>query len=174
MQKKIDLKKEYYSWLLDAVRLGTLYGGEYSGEDERLNRTEKLLLNVVRFKTAAGEKIISTQIADYLNVTRSAVSQTVSRLEARGYICRESSDTDKKISYICLSEREEQKFERDMEREREIIAAVTAEMGEAQLDELSVLGNKFFRTVRMVKQREENMNVKSEKQKERKIRRKEC
>ena len=70
------MKEEYYLWLLHAIEESNAYY-ESHGDDPRLNRTETMLLNVVLFKTAAGEKVISTQIADYLNVTRSAVSQTV-------------------------------------------------------------------------------------------------
>lgn len=150
MEEENVLREEYYLWLLNAIKEANGY--YESGEpDLRLNRTEMMLLNIVRFKTAAGEKVISTQIADYLNVTRSAVSQTVNKLEERGYIRRVSSERDRKIFYVCLSEREQIRFEAQAEQNRALLAQVEAEMGEREMRELNHLGSKFFKIMRDVR-----------------------
>lgn len=146
-RRVIELKEEYYFWLLNAIKESNAYY-ESSSCDSRLNRTETMLLNVVRFKTAAGEKVISTQIADYLNVTRSAVSQTVNKLEQEGYIRRESSDSDRKIFYVCLSERERLKLEEELEKDRAFFEQVATKMGKNEMNELRTLGNKFFKLMR--------------------------
>lgn len=145
------MKKEYYVWLLNAIKQSNAYY-ESKDEEARLNRTEKMLLNVVQFKTEAGEKVISTQIADYLNVTRSAVSQTVNKLEREGYLRRVPSDTDKKIFYVCLSERESRKFEERVAHDRALFDSVAEKMGEAETRELVALSEKFFRIMKETKE----------------------
>lgn len=145
------MKKEYYVWLLNAIKQSNAYY-ESKDEEARLNRTEKMLLNVVQFKTEAGEKVISTQIADYLNVTRSAVSQTVNKLEREGYLRRVPSDTDKKIFYVCLSERENLKFEERVAHDRALFDSVAEKMGKAETRELIALSEKFFRIMKETKE----------------------
>lgn len=48
--------------------------------------------------------ITVTQLANYWKRTKSAVSQTVSKLEARGFITRTTSETNKKVYELYVTE----------------------------------------------------------------------
>ena len=69
-----------------------------------LSRTEFHLLREVILEAEKGKNIISSELARRLGITRSAVSQIVTKMEQRGIVNRVSSPTDRKIAYICLSE----------------------------------------------------------------------
>lgn len=116
---------------------------EKSCAEENLNRTEVSMLSIIRRAALSGKKVISTQIANELSITRSAVSQTVDRLEERGYVVREHSETDKKIAYIVLSESYKAKIE-DKSQELIVVAErVFSEMGEEQTQTLLSLLSRF-------------------------------
>ncbi len=110
MESKVD-----YLSLLRLARV-VMDDFEDSCADGELNRTEVEMLSIVRMARMEGKKMISTQIAAKLNVTRSAVSQTVDRMEERGYLCRVPSDTDKKIAYIVLSDEQKKRADADLRR----------------------------------------------------------
>lgn len=95
-----------------------------------LNRTEISMLSLIRRADLAGKCVISTQIARELNITRSAVSQTVDRLEEKGYVCRVSSDSDKKIAYILLTEEYQARVDERMKQNIARTETVLREMGE--------------------------------------------
>ena len=109
-----------------------------------INRTEAMLLRIVGEQEAHGKKIISTQIADCLHITRSAVSQTVDRLEERGYIVRRAAENDKKIAYIELSEEERERQRPDIEAMSEKFDRVKAKMGEKEMEQLAQLMERFI------------------------------
>ena len=69
-----------------------------------LSRTEFHLLREVILEAEKGKNIISSELARRLGITRSAVSQIVTKMEQRGIVKRVASPTDRKIAYICLSE----------------------------------------------------------------------
>ena len=69
-----------------------------------LTQTEFRLIREIVVEREAGNQIISSEIARRLNITRSAVSQLVTKLEKRGIVKRMASPTDRKIFYVVLTE----------------------------------------------------------------------
>ena len=51
-----------------------------------------------------GKRLISTQLADRLGITRSAISQIVNRLEERNMVKRVADEVDRKIAYIEMTD----------------------------------------------------------------------
>jgi DNA-binding MarR family transcriptional regulator len=70
----------------------------------RFNNTEMRLLSEIIAARYAGKRLISTQLAQLLGITRSAVSQIVNRLEEQGVVKRVADDVDRKIAYIEITE----------------------------------------------------------------------
>ena len=68
------------------------------------NDTEIRLISEIVSAMYEGKRLISTQLADLLGITRSAVSQIVNRLEEQGVVQRVADDVDKKIAYIQLAD----------------------------------------------------------------------
>ncbi len=68
------------------------------------NDTELRLISEIVSAMYEGKRLISTQLADLLGITRSAVSQIVNRLESQGVLERVADDVDRKIAYVVLAE----------------------------------------------------------------------
>ena len=85
------------------------------------------------------EKMNVTDLANSLKISKSAVSQTLSKLEKKGYVKRKINLFDKKISYISLTENAKEKYEKKKEEYDSIINKVENQMGENDLKELSRL-----------------------------------
>ena len=70
----------------------------------RLSRTEFRLLREVVMEEQKGRSIISSELARRLGITRSAISQIVTKLEQKGIVKRIDSPTDRKIAYIRIAD----------------------------------------------------------------------
>ncbi|MBQ8884963.1 MAG: MarR family transcriptional regulator [Clostridia bacterium] len=110
----------------------------------QFNNSEMRLLGEVIMANYEGKRIISTQLAKRLGITRSAVSQMVNKLEARGVVRRVADEIDRKIAYIELSEKAEEAYRKEKEHYCEFIGEVVERFGEEKLDELFRLYNEFF------------------------------
>jgi DNA-binding MarR family transcriptional regulator len=94
--------------------------------------------------TLTHKRLISTQLANKIHVTRSAISQTVDRLEEKGYVCRVAADDDKKIAYIELSEREKEKLQKETVEKAAFYERVEKEMGKENAAQLLCMLEKFI------------------------------
>ena len=68
----------------------------------KLSQTEFRMLREIIIEKELGKQIISSELSRRLGITRSAVSQLVTKLEERGVVKRVASPTDRKIfTWIC-------------------------------------------------------------------------
>ena len=82
--------------------------------DTHYNDTELRLISEIVSAMYEGKRLISTQLASSLGLTRSAVSQIVNRLEGQGVLQRVSDEVDKKIAYVELAEGVLEKYGEDL------------------------------------------------------------
>ena len=75
-----------------------------SDKKNNFNDTELRMIGEILSAKKEGKRLISTQLATLLGITRSAVSQIVKRLETRGVIVRVDDEVDRKIAYIEVSD----------------------------------------------------------------------
>lgn len=113
-----------------------------------LSRTERGVLAILCCAEAEGTRVISAQIAQRLDVTRSAVSQAVDKLENAGYVLRTSSDTDRKIAYIELTPEAKARFDVRAQGHKELFGRVFSRMGEDAVREFLTLAERFVDAVR--------------------------
>ena len=99
---KITKEEKYLAKTCGLIR--DLRRIEKNTRTDEFSEMEYALLNELVVLKIAGEKVISTQLAKRLNVTRSAVSQIVNNLEKQGVIKRVAVKNDKKSSYVELTE----------------------------------------------------------------------
>ncbi len=117
----------------------------------KLSRTEFRLLREVIMESEKGREIISSELARRLGVTRSAVSQLVTKLEERDIVKRTPSPTDRKIAYIRLSEHALGAFEEQCRQANAIMDEVAARLGERKLNSLLKLYGEFISVFSTVK-----------------------
>ncbi len=108
------------------------------------NKTELRLIGEIVSAQTEGERLISTQLAKRLGVTRSAISQIVNRLEARGVVIRVADEKDKKIAYIELSDSIAEKYGEDISCSLQFIGKVVTEFGEDKFNQLYELFVSFI------------------------------
>lgn len=114
--------------------------------DRRFNRTELRLITEVILAKCENRRIISTQLAKRLNVTRSAVSQIVNRLEEQGIVRRIADDVDKKIAYVEFTGAAEEIYEKELDDAAKFIGKLIEKFGREKLDTLLALAEEFSRT----------------------------
>lgn len=107
------------------------------------NNTELRMIREVLLAQCENRRLISTQIAKLLGVTRSAISQIVNRLEERGVLRRVPDETDKKIAYIQLSESIMDLYKEDLQAALQFVGGVVEEFGEEKFNTLCALFDEF-------------------------------
>lgn len=108
-----------------------------------LTQTEFRLIREIVMEREAGNQIISSELARRLNITRSAVSQIVTKLEKRGVLERMASSTDRKIFYVVLSESSLAVFKQQCDEANKLINRVVEEFGKEKTDKLIELYEEF-------------------------------
>ena len=73
-------------------------------QKSKLSGTEFRMLREIILEREKGKDIISSELSRRLGITRSAVSQIVTKLEKKNIVKRTASDTDRKIAYVRLSD----------------------------------------------------------------------
>ena len=107
------------------------------------NYTELRMLSEIISAKYEGKRLISTQLAKLLGVTRSAVSHTVQRLESKGVIKRIPSETDKKVDYIEISEEILTDDKQDIQKCVRFVGEIVDEFGEKDFYKMCELYEKF-------------------------------
>lgn len=98
------------------------------------NNTEMQLIKEILRAKETGGRMISSRLAKVLGITRSAVSQMVSKLEAKNVIQRVPDDKDRKIAYIELSDTARAQYEDMKGRVNAILSSVIGELGDEKVE----------------------------------------
>ena len=115
------------------------------------NNTEMRLINEVLEADYEGQRLISTQLAKRLGVTRSAVSQIVNKLEKQGVIVRTADEVDRKIAYIELSDTSAKAYQTELKYCLDFVDKTVEKFGEEKLKKLCDLSSEFLALVEETK-----------------------
>ncbi len=118
----------------------------------RFNDTELRLIGEVLMAKHKGERLISTEIAVRLGVTRSAISQIVNRLEAEGVVERFPDDRDKKIAYVEVTETTLKTYEKDIEQAAKFVGRVVSDYGAEKFEKMCAMIDEFMELMKAAKQ----------------------
>ncbi len=99
-----------------------------------LSKTEFRLLQEVVIEQEKGSDIISSELARRLGITRSAVSQIITKLEKQNIVKRMPSQYDRKIAYIRLSDYAMEMFLQQCERANAAMEALEVQFGKERLE----------------------------------------
>ena len=114
---------------------------------EKYNNTEIRLMNEIVYATSSGERLISTQLASRLGVTRSAISQIVAKLEKEGVLQRVDDDVDKKIAYVELTDKSMNTYKGIVEKYSAFVGRVIAYMDTGKMEKFLLLSDEFYSAV---------------------------
>ncbi len=97
------------------------------------------------------ENIKISDISDYLNLPRPGVTRTVKEMEAGGYLRKEASSEDGRITYITVTEKGEElseKYDKNYyERLRQYLGDISEEEADCMINTI----HKFYRVMSEVK-----------------------
>lgn len=137
----IQLKKDYFDKIMRIIRLSK---NTKFVKKPMFNTTEMKMLEELSIAKMEGRRLISSNLAKALGVTRSAVSQMVTKLEKQGIVKRVAAENDKKIAYIELTE----SYMNDTSEQKNMIAfnicRTIDKMGEDNFEKFIALGEEFF------------------------------
>ena len=119
-------------------------------EKTQLNTTELRLVGEIILAHHEGTRLISTQLAKRLCVTRSAISQIVNNLEVRGIVKRVPDDIDRKIAYVELTDSTMEVYLSAKRSAEEKVGDIIKEFGEENMEKLFALADKFWQAVENV------------------------
>lgn len=112
-------------------------------DNNDISCSELSVLNVICENEKKGKKVNLTEIANELKITKSAVSQSIAKLEKKGFLKRKINLFDKKVNYISLTKDALKKYESKRKEYDLVIKKVSDEMGENDSKELSRLLEKL-------------------------------
>lgn len=108
------------------------------------NDTELRLIGEVLAAKGENKRLISTQLAAKLSVTRSAISQIVNRLEKKGVVKRVPDAIDRKIAYIEITEEMLASYKEDVEVYGAFIGGLVEEFGKERFEQMCALMEEFL------------------------------
>jgi DNA-binding MarR family transcriptional regulator len=111
---------------------------------EPFNSSELRLLTEVMLAQNKGERLISTRLAERMHVTRSAISQIVNNLEARGVVARVPDAVDRKIAWIELTPEMEKSCKKSLKKAKEFTDSIIQEFGEERFEMMCSLFEEFY------------------------------
>ncbi|MBE5747257.1 MAG: MarR family transcriptional regulator [Clostridiales bacterium] len=114
--------------------------------------TELRLLGEIILAEREGKRLISTQIADRLGITRSAVSQIVNRMEENGVVKRVPDAVDRKIAYVVMTEETMQAYAAELKVLKTFIGKTVKEYGVEKFYTLCEMMNEFLTVVEKEKE----------------------
>lgn len=117
---------------------------ELSVKKTYFNNTELRLIGEIVAAKKEGRRLISTQIASLLGVTRSAISQIVNRLEDAGIVKRVADDVDRKIAYIEFTDKMVDAYKADYHGCVEFVGRVVDAFGEEKFNQMCGMFHEFL------------------------------
>ncbi len=123
-----------------------------SDRETHFNNTELRLLFEVLSAKYEDRRLISTQLATILGITRSAVSQIVNRLVEQNVVKRVADDVDKKIAYIEITDEAMAAYREDLRNCQDFIARVMEKFGVDKFDTMFTLLDEFIGALEEEKQ----------------------
>ncbi|MNO42332.1 Transcriptional repressor MprA [compost metagenome] len=108
-------------------------------------------------KPSDGEEqqgVMISRLSDLLQISRPTATQMVNSLEEKGYVVRTTSDTDRRVVYIGLTNKGEQIYDTQMATYSGILNEVTEKVGKKEIDQLIFLCDRFQEAVHEVRSRQ--------------------
>ena len=155
--KKMTKEEKYLNKVFLMVR--KCENAIFRNKSLRFKSTEIRLMGLVLSAKAEGKRLISTQLAQSLGITRSAVSQIVNRLEEQGVLKRVADDVDKKIAYIEMTEEILSEYKEEMTEAIGFVSGVIQKYGEEKFDTMYQMFDEFMTLL----QTEKDARIKAQK-----------
>ena len=150
--KKVSQNENYVRAFYQIVKKSE--GLYLTAKNARFSDTELRLIAEISAASHENKRLISTQLATKLGVTRSAVSQIVNRLEEAGAIKRVPDAIDRKIAYIEVTDETMDSYRADIKTCSDFIGRVVEKFGAEKFQQMKNLLEEFMDKMEEEKQQE--------------------
>ena len=140
--KKVTQNENYVRAFYQIVKKSE--GLYLTAKNARFTDTELRLIAEISSANYENKRLISTQLASRLGITRSAVSQIVKHLEKTGVVKRVADEVDKKIAYVELTEETYAIYEKEWKLCLQFAGKCVKKFGEDKFALMCELFNEFF------------------------------
>lgn len=128
-------------------------------EVSKLTKTEFRILREIVVEERQGNRIISSELARRVGVTRSAISQIVTKLEERDVLQRTDAPDDRKIAYVNLSQKAHDIFNKECELVNANMEKVVEEFGTEKMENWLDACDELLATVARLKAQKESTSI---------------
>lgn len=125
----------------------------------KLTKTEFRILQEIVVEERQGNQIISSELARRVGVTRSAISQIVTKLEERDVLKRTDAPDDRKIAYVNLSQRAYDLFNKECAQVNVGMEKVIQELGAEKMKQWLDTCDELLAVVARLKAQKESKSL---------------
>ena len=114
---------------------------------EKLNlipQSEMMAMKVIQKLSGEGKKYGVSEIAKYLSISPPAISRTIKKLREKQYVECLTDETDRRNTYIQISEKGRAALEADSARVREFMQSALSHLKKEEIDQFYDLFNKIY------------------------------
>lgn len=97
--------------------------------------------------------VMISKLSDLLQISRPTATQMANTLEEKGYVVRTTSNTDRRVVFIRLSDLGTQIYDKQMEVYSGLLSEITKKVGKEEIDQLIFLCDRFQEAVNEVRSR---------------------
>lgn len=112
---------------------------------DEFTKRDSCILTIILVHSRQGNKITTSNISDLLGITKPAISQALKKLEQGGYIKRKVNNEDRRVVYVYLTKKGEQRLKQKDEHFKAHIDDALAKMEDVEVDLLIKYAEKFIK-----------------------------
>ncbi|KWX79481.1 MarR family winged helix-turn-helix transcriptional regulator [Paenibacillus jilunlii] len=101
----------------------------------------------------ASPGVMISKLSELLQISRPTASQMISSMEEKGYTRRVMSTSDRRVIYICLTEKGQAVLQMNLARYSSVLNEIIEKVGRKEIDQLIFLCDRFQEVVNEVKPR---------------------
>lgn len=112
---------------------------------DEFTKRDTCILTMILVHTRQGNKITTSNISDLLGITKPAISQALKKLEQGGYIKRKINNDDRRVVYVYLTKKGEQRLREKDELFQSHIDDALSKMEDEEVNLLIKYADKFIK-----------------------------
>jgi transcriptional regulator, MarR family len=112
---------------------------------DEFTKRDSCILAIILVHSRQGNKITTSKISDLLGKTNPAISQALKKLEQGGYIKRKVNNDDRRVVYVYLTKKGEQRLKQKDEHFKTHIDKALSKMKDEEVELFIKYAEKFIK-----------------------------
>ena len=112
---------------------------------DEFTKRDSCILAIILVHSRQGNKITTSKISDLLGITKPAISQALKKLEQGGYIKRKVNNDDRRVVYVYLTKKGEQRLKQKDEHFKTHIDKALSKMEDEEVELFIKYAEKFIK-----------------------------